>query len=127
MQDSIIQKLDITPHQYEALQMSNYMEWCESVTINDREFQKVLANASVSKWYMIEYSKCEKEFQLLTKRYAGSSAVSTDDYKICYADCIDKMLSIRPTALLQEIKKTHAIGSMSVQGVKIPSLTFNQN
>jgi hypothetical protein len=127
MQEVTIKKLDITSHQYEALLLSNYMEWCESVTINDREFQKVLANASVSKWYMIEYSKCEKEFHLLTKRYEDSSTVSTDDFKICYADCIDKMLNIRPTALLQEIKKTQAVGSMNVQGVKIPSLTFNQN
>jgi hypothetical protein len=122
-----IQKLNITPHQYEALLLSNYMEWCESVSLNDREFQKVLANASVSKWYMMEYSKCEREFHLLTKRYEGNTTVTTDDFKICYGDCIDKMLNIRPTALLQAIKKTQAVGAIHIQGIRIPSLTFNQN
>jgi hypothetical protein len=127
MQQATIKKLNMSPEQYETLLFSNYAEWCESVTINDREFQKVLANASIDKWFMTEYAKCEKEFHLLTNRYKDSDTVSVDDLTECYVDCTVKMLNIRPTALLQEIKKTQAVGYTKVQGMKLTSLTFNQN
>ena len=121
------QKLQMTAEDYENMIFGAYASWCESVTINAREFQKVLANSAVNKWYLMEYAKCEKEFNLLTDRYEGSVTVSADDLKICYIDCTYRMNNIRPTALLQEIKKTRAVSYLKVQGIRIPSLTFNQN
>lgn len=115
----------MTPEEYELLIFGAYARWCESITINAREFQKVLANAAVNRWYLTEYAKCEAEFTLLTKRYEGS--ITTEDFKRCYSDCTYRMFNIRPTALLQEIKKTRVVSYLKVRGVKIPSSTFNQN
>jgi hypothetical protein len=118
------QKLQLTAEEYEALLFGAYARWCESVTINARQFQQVLANSAINKWYLMEYTKCEKEFNSLTDRY---DSISADDYKRCYNDCTYGMFNIRPTALLQEIKKTRAVSCLKIHGVQIPSLIFNQN
>lgn len=119
------QKLQMTSEDYENMIFGAYARWCESVTINPREFQKVIANSAVNKWYLTEYAKCEKEFNHLTDRYGNS--ITTEDFKRCYSDCTYIMFNIRPTALLQEIKKTRVVSYLKVRGMKIPSLTFNQN
>lgn len=124
---TINQKLKITPEEYELLIFGAYARWCESVTVNIHEFQKVLANSSVSKWFMMEYSKCEIDFEHLTARYEENDTIITEDFKRCYAQCTYRLFNIRPTALLQEIKKTRAVNVLKVHGVKIPIITFNQN
>lgn len=126
-QKTTMQKLGMTAEQYETLVFTNFMQWCESVSINDREFQKILANSAIAKWFAIEYAKCEAEFYGLTKRYYESKMVSTDDLRVCYNDCTDRINNIRPMALLQKIKKTETVSYIRVQGVKISALTFNQN
>ena len=127
MSTTINQKLKMTPEEYELLIFGAYARWCESVTINIHEFQKVLANAAISKWFMIEYGKCETDFEQLTERYEDNDTVIAEDFKRCYAECTYRMFNIRPTALLQEIKKTRAVSFLKFHGVKIPSLIFNQN
>lgn len=119
------QKLQMTAEDYENMIFGAYARWCESVTINAREFQKVLANSAVNKWYLMEYAKCEEKFATMTQRYDENIPVK--DYQTFYNDCTYGMFNIRPTALLQEIKKTRAVSYLKVHGVKIPSLTFNQN
>jgi len=127
MTKTINQKLQITAEDYENMIFGAYARWCESVTINAREFQKVLANSAVNKWFLVEYAKCEAEFNMMTNRYEGSVTVSIEDLKICYIDCTHRINNIRPTALLLEIKKTKAVSYLKVHGVKIQSITFNQN
>ena len=119
------QKLQMTAEDYENMIFGGYARWCESVTINAREFQKVIANSSINKWYLMEYAKCEKEFNTLTDRYGNS--ITPADFQRCYADCTYGMFNIRPAALLQKIKKTNVVSYLKVRGVRIPSLTFNQN
>lgn len=121
------QKLQMNAEDYENMIFGSYARWCESVTINAREFQKVLANSAISKWYMTEYTKCELEFEQLTARYEDSETVIAEDFKRCYAECTYRMFNIRPMALLQKIKKTNVVSYLKVRGVRIPSLTFNQN
>jgi hypothetical protein len=117
------QKLKLTPAEYENMLFGAYARWCESVTINAREFQKVIANSAVNKWYLIEYAKCEAEFQQLTGRYENLTA---QDYKRCYNDCTFRMFNIRPTALLEAIKKTPNVNNPRVPGIKMFN-AINQN
>lgn len=122
---TIAQKLQMTPEQYEELIFGAYARWCESVTLNPRELQKALASAAINKWYLTEYAKCERECIQLTHRYEKS--ITVEDFKRCYNDCTYGMFNIRPTALLQEIKKTQVVSYLKIHGLRIPSLTFNQN
>jgi hypothetical protein len=121
------QKLNLTPEELEAIFYIKYAKWCTSVTLNNLEFQKVLANAKINRWFRMEYAKCEAEFELLTNRYEDSLTVSSRDYTQCYDACLDHLYNIRPTAMLQEIKKTKFSAVMDIMGFLVPSLTFRSN
>lgn len=127
MTTTINQKLKMSTEEYELLIFGAYARWCESVTINTHEFQKVLANSSINKWFITEYDKCEKDFEQLTARYQDSDAIIAEDFKRCYAECTYRMFNIRPMVLLNAIKKTSTESTMKINGIKIHSLNFNQN
>lgn len=122
---TIKQKLAITPEEYEMMILDLYTRWCESVTINFLQFQQVLANAAVNKWFLIELTKCEVNFHELTERYTGSKTVSTNDLLKCYRMCTDQMFNIRPMPLLESLKVK---GSLSYRCNGSPIFTnLNQN
>jgi len=124
---TINQKLKMTDEEYELLLFGAYARWCESVTTNNHEFQKVLANSAINKWFMTEYGKCEKDFEQLTARYQDNDTIIAEDFKRCYAECTYRMFNIRPMILLSEAKKKATGNNLKVNGIKIHSLTFNQN
>lgn len=100
-----LQKLDIDPEQYESMIYNLYSNWCESVSISTKDFQKVIANASINRWFLMELSKCEAEFHLLTERYVNSN-VTPLDFNNCYRECCYQLFNIRPEPLLKEVKKS---------------------
>ena len=124
---TINQKLKMSTEEYENLFFGAYARWCESVTINNQDFQKVLANAGINKWYRTEYAKCEAEFLQLTHNYQESDTITVTDFKTCYNNCTVQMFNIRPMALLQEIKKTTVLHKIKFRGISITSLNFNLN
>ena len=99
------QKLAMSEHDFEMMIFGFYGRWCESVTTNTRDYQSVLANSSINAWFMIELAKCEAEFHIRTDRYTEINVTSLDFQK-CYNECTSSMFNIRPTALLENIKKT---------------------
>jgi hypothetical protein len=102
-----------------------YMLWSESVTINSREFQQVMANKSISRWFMMELTKQEAEYELLIKRYPV--AISEDSIKL-FLDCVFKLFSRFPKTLLEAAKKreTKPI-TIKVTGVRIEYSIVNWN
>lgn len=101
---TITQKLNMTAADFEEMTFGFYMRWCESVTTNDSDFQEVLANAGISRWFITELAKLETKFQEMTCRYENSSTVITSDYQKCYNQCTFQMFNIRPMALLEKAK-----------------------
>lgn len=102
---TIIQKLEITKDQYEAVIWTFYSNWCGHMTNDIKEFQQALANASINAWFRMELSECEDKFHEMTDRYTDQN-VTAKDYERCYHNCLITLFSIRPTALLNQIKKT---------------------
>jgi hypothetical protein len=103
-----ITKLAMTEFDYEMMIFGFYSRWCESVTDNTRDFQSVLANSSINSWFLMELTKCETEFHQLSNRYT-SIDVTALDFKKCYNDCTYRLFSIRPMALLNNVKTTSLI------------------
>ena len=118
-------KLNIDNIQYEEMIFGLYARWCESVTINHKQFQTVLANAMVNKWFILELLKCEEEFHNRTDRYIGSPTVSSKDFQNCYNETTYRLFSIKPTALLETLKCSV---SQSLRSNGVPVFTaLNQN
>lgn len=116
-------KLAMTNSEYETMLFGFYMRWCESVTINNRQFQMVLANSGINAWFLMELAKCEAEFHQLTDRYIETA--TTLDMQTCYNSCTFGMFNLRPMALLERVK---AKGSLAFQSNGIPVFNaLNQN
>jgi hypothetical protein len=102
---TINQKLQMTASEYDDMVFKSYLRWCESVSLNAQELQKILANSSISRWYMTEYTKLEVEFMQLTGSFEICETITKCDFKTCYKNCTIQMFNIRPMPLLQEAKK----------------------
>jgi hypothetical protein len=113
-----LKKLAITPIQYESIIWDLYNNWCQSLTINQRDYQAVLANSSINSWFLMELRKAEKEFHTLTDRYTNTNVTPTD-YANCYRDCVNQLFNLRPMALLENVKIKQP------KGIQVQS--FNQN
>lgn len=111
MNKTTIKKESAVDYLYKELQASETKEdfllafwiyWVENVTIRSRDFQKVLASASVNKWFILELQKEEAEFRLLASRYPEIKATAKDKF---YCECINKLMSRFPKALLDQAQK----------------------
>ncbi|UWY28835.1 hypothetical protein N4T20_02670 [Flavobacterium sp. TR2] len=104
---TVIQKLEITEDQHEAIIWTFYSNWCGHITNDLKEFQQVLASTPINAWFRMELTKCEEKFHEMTDRYTNSN-VTARDYERCYHNCLITLFSIRPAALLNKIKKTES-------------------
>lgn len=99
--------------------------WVSSVTTSSREFQQVFANAPVNKWFIMELSKQEKEFKLLSERYPEITGKSKDKL---YCECINKLMSHFPLSLLKSAKKRmEKPKTTKIEGIRIETSILNQN
>lgn len=119
--------LGLTIKDYETQYFERYSNWCESVVLTLLEYQKVLANSQVNKWYNTEFQKCEYEFLQIIKEYPSSNIESK---KQCYDQCVVRMFSIFPKPLIDDAKKMQPVNQrimMTIGAVKIEPqfLTLN--
>lgn len=112
------QKLGMTDTEYDSMIFSIYSQWCGRVATNSRHFQAILANTSISLWFLTELVKCETEFHELTDRYSASISITKKDYKQCFNNCIDKMADIKPQALLESFNRLGQPRSRSI-GIQV--------
>ena len=103
------QLLRITDCEYDFVYFDHYNRWCQSVTINEQQFQSVLANASVNKYYNREYAKCEAEFHELIAQYPNVTAAEA--MKL-YGRCTFDMFNRRSPVLIEQAKKTQIINHL---------------
>lgn len=79
-----------------------YLIWAKTVTENMREYQQVIANSAVSKWFVTQIAKHKDEYELLIQNYTTASI--TDRTEL-YLKCVYPVFSHFPLALLKEAKK----------------------
>jgi hypothetical protein len=109
----------------ECFMFSLWQFWCDSVTANTREFQQVLANRPVNKWFLTELKKEEDECEKLLLSYTN---VSQSDRNRLYLKCIYKLFSRFPQSLLENAKKRQEKPQATkVAGHRIEFSIINQN
>lgn len=132
--------LELSFHDYQMMLFGSYSRWCESNAktysnvggveteiIDVKDWQLLLANSQLNNWFNIEYAKWEQEFIKLIKRYEGSETVTVKDIRRCYSDCTIQIFSIYPKAIVEAILKKKKPTVLKIDGIKIQTLTFNQN
>ena len=101
--------------------LSFWMFWAQSVTVNSREFQNVVASTPISNWFMTELKKTENEFRSLISEYPDTQGKDKD---WLYIKCVNKLISRFPKSLLDQAKKPQTI---KVAGIRIETSILNQN
>lgn len=97
---------DVQENDLSNFKLEKYLLWCETVSISNKEFQKVVANRKIANWFNAEYEKCLQEYNLSASKYPPY--LSENDYLELLEVCIDKIFSRFPSALLEEAKKKTA-------------------
>lgn len=102
-----------------------WLYWVQSVTLTQREFQQIASNSAVNIWFMEFIGKEEKEFRVLASRYSTIEGEAIDKL---YIDCVVKVMSRFPQALLQDAKRrTEKPVVSKFMGIKVEISTLNQN
>jgi hypothetical protein len=102
-----------------------YIFWVENVTIRLRDFQNVLASASVNKWWLQELAKHEEHFREIAASYQEIAGKDKDQL---YCTIVNKMMSRFPKALLDQAQKREAKPQLTkVAGKRIEYSIINQN
>lgn len=125
MRKLIQQLIQMNDHDYDMMLFGMWSRYCESVTITQLEFQKVLCNPAVNAWYLTEMSKLEVKF--LEEYASQNSKPSLELIRECYNDITCEIYNYRSLPLLKEAKKCENVGYMLLHGVKVETKIFNQN
>lgn len=72
--------------------------WAQTVTVTERELQKVIANTQINKWFNSQLKTIQFDYEILNQNY------KMEDQKV-YARMVFKLFSIFPKALIEEAKK----------------------
>lgn len=134
--NTIYEILGITAEEFEIDYFNAYWKWCEKLTANVRDTQKVITYPPLSRYYNEEIAKCEEEFRLSIKNYQDSKTVTVTDRKRLYERCIDLVHeTCRPVPLIneaicsQDVNKELNVSMICVvvRGVKLDSITLRLN
>jgi hypothetical protein len=108
MKNQIIDLLQWSSEDYENRVFQAYWNWCKlnaKFPLSEANMpsieQQLLANASINKWFMGYYMKCEQKFLELVKIIGNSNIEQLEvHYKACTAD-VNRWF---PKALMEGLK-----------------------
>ena len=101
--NKIIEILQLDESDYEDLITDTYIRWCLDFCRNyGSDFQVLLANASLNKYFWYEYAKLEREFLQLSSRYKENA--KSEDLRVLYADCTLQIFNRRSKVLIESAK-----------------------
>ena len=71
MKNTLLQLLDLPADTYENQIFENYFLWCNLNSFGDTDCQKLLANSSLFRWWMVQYTELEQQFIEDSAEYHG--------------------------------------------------------
>jgi hypothetical protein len=99
----LIDSLDKTLDREDFI-LSIWMLWTESVTTTSCQYQQVLHDPAVNRWFLKFIQNEEMEFRTLAKQYP-ELAGKAKEMDLLYVKCLNKVMSRFPQALLERAKK----------------------
>lgn len=113
--NQVIDRLQWTSQEYEdRLFLSIYM-WCQKHGQYPSIIQQLLANASVNRWFMKEYAKCEERFLKIAEIMPNNVMQLEGHYKACTAE----MQNIYPAPLIDAIKRNREFSNQFITNTPV--------
>lgn len=134
--NTIYEILGISADEFEIDYFNAYLKWCEKISANIRDAQKLISYPPLFSYYNTEIAKCEKEFRSRMKNYQENKLIKTIDRKRLYEHCTDIVhQTCRPIPLIEEAISSQtgnrelniSVLCVAVRGVKIDSITLRLN
>lgn len=105
---AIHEYLGITQQQHEDQILQMYLSWAESQIVKGTDWQNIIANKGIAKWFTSEVRELEKDFIEEVESYDHSRTVTKLDYQKMYHDCLLRILDLYPKPKLEAAKKVPA-------------------
>lgn len=70
---AILEILNMTKPQYEAMVIDHYLIWCNLNGYNDTDVQKLFANTALFNWWYSQYCNIEKDFIEEAEKYTNTA------------------------------------------------------
>lgn len=102
---TIQQLLDKTVQEYYKEQFEMYVKWCENLAIRNctRDYQKLLANTAISKFFMERFN--DLEHQALEILKPQECKITIDVARRIYSGVMIDIFASFPSALIKDARK----------------------
>lgn len=134
--NAINEILGITADEFEIEYFNAYLKWCETISANIRDAQKLISYPPLFRYYNAEIAKCEEEFRFRIRNYQESKTVTVTDRKRLYERCTALVhQNCRPVPLIEKAISSQTLYRplnisllcAAVRGVKLDSINLRLN
>lgn len=84
--NKVMDYLMISSAEYDEMIFTTYWNWCDKWATSGSVFQGLVANASLNKWFLLQYSKLEQDFIDLIEFFPKKLSNSKFNYHNCTVD-----------------------------------------
>ncbi|MCI2229554.1 hypothetical protein MC378_10280 [Polaribacter sp. MSW13] len=99
---TILKITNQTQEERNNLILESFLFWGGKHTDHKQQYQIVITNRTLQKWFVANYEKLEQEFLDFVKRHPNAT---TKDNERLYARIVGKIYDNYPSALLDDIKR----------------------
>ena len=100
-QNQIIDYLQISTDEYNDNLFEVYWNWCKQYGASPSQVQQLLANARVSNWFMMEYTKLQNQFLAALPHLPKNTQALEHHYR----GFLSQIFAIYPKAMIDETKQ----------------------
>lgn len=88
----VVSFLKITEAQYENLRLEIWLRWCEAKSMSTREWQQLMANSTLNRWFNTELVKREWQFMHDVAFYRHKvDKITLQDRYVAYMDNLNNL------------------------------------
>lgn len=116
--ETIIKYLGISAEQYQERVLDLWIKWTLGQAVKANDWQNLLANSAINKWFLSELAELEKDFIDDVKSFNGAELTPLD-YKVIYHRCIIRIHGLYPKPLIDEAKSKQGTLAMRSNGIPV--------
>ena len=97
--------LQISKSEYEQLKLQYWSNYCSQKATSVLEWQMLLTEQSLNKWFNVEFDKLEQEFRYSITRFDESPIITKKDRMKCYQMAVCRIYTIWLQPAFEDVRK----------------------
>lgn len=116
MKNQILDLLQWSTKDYEDYFFRCYWNWCIQHGEYPSIIQQYLANPSINRWFMREFSKKETDFIKIADVLGNKRA---EKLEVHFRACTQEVIAIYPQGLMDEIKRNRSFSNIIITNTPV--------